>query len=102
MASIHALHRSSRTADPEAEPPSVLLPGVDVALAEHAEQAVGRPQRHARLQQVDGALIHALGIPARTLAIGAGSTAPANSAGWITAPVACSSAAFTTAAPRAR
>jgi hypothetical protein len=71
MASIHALHRSSRTADPEAEPPSVLLPGVDLALAEHAEQTVGRPQRHARLQQVDGALIHALGIPAGTLTISA-------------------------------
>jgi hypothetical protein len=74
MAFIHALPRSSRTPDAAADILPLMSPGVDVAFAEHAEQAVVQQRRRVRPQQVDGALIHALGIPAGTLAIGAGST----------------------------
>jgi hypothetical protein len=93
MASVHAL-KSPPTPDPADER---LAPAIEAALEEHLVQTQAQQRRHAKLQRLHGALIYLLGVPAGTLAIGAGSTALAQSPGWITAAIAFLSAAFTTA-----
>jgi hypothetical protein len=79
-------------------PPESALPeSVAQELVRHVSEAEYRAKRHRKRHSRHSQFVYALGIPAGTLAVVAGSTALAGAPAFVTALVAFGSAASTTA-----
>ena len=71
---------------------TALVPGVAAELKRHEKEAEDEAKRHATAKSLHAKLVYALGIPAGTLAVAAGSAALAKAPTWVTALVAFTSA----------
>jgi hypothetical protein len=74
------------------EDEGTLIAGVSVELERHEAEAEREAKEHEKKKHRHARLVYALGIPAGTLAVAAGSTALAEAPTWVTALIAFASA----------